>query len=166
MRTHRYPYAAAIASRPDLLEVMRVRHLQGRDLRQIEELSQASHGIAPPLPRAELETWRAQPGTLGLIAECDNVILGVVLAQEQPDNMMELAALHVGPLFRRLGIGTILLGHVLAHLPAEDCDFYALIPERADACLLFLRSQGWRARAMLGELCHMQYVGREMAILN
>jgi GNAT superfamily N-acetyltransferase len=160
MRTHRYPYAAAIASRPDLLEVLRVRHLQGRDLRQVEELTATCRDFAPPLSRPELEKWRETPGTLGLVAECDNIVLGAILAQDEGSAITQLMGLYVGPLFRRLGIGTILLRHVLAHARDPEHVVYGMVPERADACLLFLRAMGWKARALLGDRCHMEYTAR------
>lgn len=126
-----------------------MRHATARDLRKCAVLTQYRDSFMQHWTMAELGSWIEEPDGALLVAEYEGVMLGLVLfGNTEPDEGFWIEGPYVSPLFRRLGIGSTLLNHVLAHLkPGEQAEILA--DERADALLLFLRHHGFKAVEIL-----------------
>jgi ribosomal protein S18 acetylase RimI-like enzyme len=152
-----------LASRRDIAESLRIRHLDKHDLLHASKITWQEIDVCQlTYTVPELVRWLSDNRgfNTALVAEYEGLVLGLIMYSSDPSRQhVTITGLWVSRLFRRIGIGSSLLSHAFASIKHPHGKIRVFVSERADAGLLFLRSKGFVATEIMngGQLYRLEW---------
>lgn len=126
-----------------------VRYIEPRDITEILEVERAS--FVHPWTKDDFVNCMKRNNTTGVVAEINGVLMGFLIF-EVFKRRIQLLNLAVRPRFRRMGIGSTMIGRVICALGNSTQKLVAAeVRESNLGVQLFLKSLGFRADQILPE---------------